>query len=156
MALDVDFLQSLVGSASHLGLRLSSTTPNLYLSFAALEDELASPVATLQLEYISDSIPIMGDFNNDGVVDAADYTVWRNTLGSTTELAADANGNGMVDAEDYDLWKSHFGQPWGGGAPAAASLIAPTSTVPEPTSVLLSLMGLSLALLVRRTARVDR
>ena len=51
------------------------------------------------------------DFNHDGVVDAADYTVWRDSLGKTGMPfeGADANGNGVVDAPDYDLWKSKFG-----------------------------------------------
>ncbi|MEN1679657.1 MAG: hypothetical protein AAGJ46_08690 [Planctomycetota bacterium] len=73
-----------------------------------------------------------GDFNGDGVVDAADYTVWRDTLGSTTELAADANGNDIVDLADYDLWKANF-QAAGFGA----------AIVPEPNSALL-LVGLML------------
>ena len=32
--------------------------------------------------------PLSGDYNGNGVVDAADYTVWRDTLGSTTDLAS--------------------------------------------------------------------
>jgi hypothetical protein len=51
-----------------------------------------------------------GDYNGNDVVDAADYTVWRNTLGSTIDLRADGDGNGMVDPADYGVWKSHFGQ----------------------------------------------
>ena len=38
-----------------------------------------------------------GDYNGDGVVDAADYTFWRDRVGSTTDLRADGNGNGVVD-----------------------------------------------------------
>ncbi len=50
----------------------------------------------------------VGDFNRDGMVDVADYTIWRDSLGSTSSLAADANRNGIVDASDYDLWGSNF------------------------------------------------
>jgi hypothetical protein len=50
-----------------------------------------------------------GDYNGDGAVAAADYTVWRNTSGSTSDLRADGNGDGMVDALDYAVWKSNFG-----------------------------------------------
>ena len=47
----------------------------------------------------------MGDFNADGIVDAADYAVWRKTLGQTgAGLAADANGNHEVDAGDFNIW----------------------------------------------------
>ena len=44
-----------------------------------------------------------GDYNNDGTVDAADYVVWRDTLGSTTDLRADGNPNLVIDANDYAL-----------------------------------------------------
>ncbi len=60
-----------------------------------------------------------GDFNHDGTVDAADYTVWR-------------DGQGTQD--DYLLWKSHFGESVG-----SASLADLQNAVPEPaTAVLLA------------------
>jgi hypothetical protein len=58
----------------------------------------------------------IGDFNRDGSVDAADYTIWRNTIGSTTDLRADVNRDGRVDQQDYDLWKSSV-SPADGVAP---------------------------------------
>ncbi len=53
-----------------------------------------------------------GDNNLDGRVDAADYTIWRDTLGMAVEPygGADADGNGKIATADYQLWKSHFGQ----------------------------------------------
>ena len=81
-------------------------------------------------------IPSSGDYNGDGVVDAADYTVWRDTLGSTTNLAADGNGNGVIDAGDYDIWTSNFGKTVGSGSGASAN-----GAVPEPASLLLLLSG---------------
>jgi hypothetical protein len=59
-----------------------------------------------------------GDFNQDGAVDAADYTIWRDTLGSATDLRADANSNNVIDVEDYGIWRSNFGQPNAGGESA--------------------------------------
>jgi parallel beta-helix repeat protein len=50
-----------------------------------------------------------GDYNRDGLVNTADYTVWRDTRGSLGELPADGNGDGRVDASDYGVWKSNFG-----------------------------------------------
>lgn len=49
------------------------------------------------------------DYNGDGLVNAADYTVWRDTEGSTINLAADGNGDGVVDSADYNLWVESFG-----------------------------------------------
>ena len=53
---------------------------------------------------------IMGDYNGNGLVDAADYGLWRKTMGQTgIGLAADGNSNNLVDAGDYSVWRSNFG-----------------------------------------------
>ena len=63
----------------------------------------------------------MGDYNQNGVVDAADYTVWRDTLGQVgAGLAADGNGSGSIDAGDYDIWQANFAHTVGGGAMSGA------------------------------------
>ncbi|MEX2092400.1 MAG: choice-of-anchor Q domain-containing protein, partial [Pirellulales bacterium] len=65
---------------------------------------------------------LLGDYNEDGAVDAADYTVWRDTLGQSgvsPYSGADGSGNGSIGPEDFDVWKSHFGETLpasGGGA----------------------------------------
>ena len=61
--------------------------------------------------------PILpGDFNHDLVVDAADYVVWRDGLGSSYTL------------NDYNIWKANYGESVGPGSSAGLS-------VPEPLSV---------------------
>ena len=55
------------------------------------------------------SIALAGDYNHNGIVDAADYTIWRDTLGSTSDLRADGDSNGVVNAADYSVWKMSFG-----------------------------------------------
>src|SRR5207244_974569 len=58
---------------------------------------------------------LAGDYNTNVSVDAADYVLWRMTLGSTTDLRADGSGpttgvpNGVVDQFDYTYWRSDFG-----------------------------------------------
>lgn len=90
-----------------------------------------------------------GDFNRDGMVDLADYGLWRDTVGSTTVADADGNGNGVVDAADFQVWTASFGQT--GNATVAA-----VSAVPEPAGVaavaLLALAGLALRRVVRSDA----
>jgi fibronectin-binding autotransporter adhesin len=53
--------------------------------------------------------PLPGDYNFDGIVDAADYTVWADTKCSTTDLRADGDASGVVDAADYAFWIANFG-----------------------------------------------
>jgi gluconolactonase len=86
--------------------------------------------------------PALGDFDGDGAVTAADYTLWRNTLGSTANLSADGDGNRVVDAADYDIWKANFGATLGSGSGAGTSR---WSSVPEPGPLCLLLLS-SLAL----------
>jgi hypothetical protein len=76
---------------------------------------------------------VPGDYNRNGAVDAADYVVWRKSLGQTgTGLAADGNGNGEIDAGDYDLWRANFG--WSSGSTA-------NEEIPEPASWLLAALA---------------
>ncbi|MCA9240052.1 MAG: hypothetical protein KDA37_07630, partial [Planctomycetales bacterium] len=55
----------------------------------------------------------IGDFNEDGVIDAADYTLWRDQQGQIgADLAADANGDHVVDSGDYSIWRSYYGHSY--------------------------------------------
>ncbi len=89
--------------------------------------------------------PLLGDFNDNGVVDAADYVVWRDAA-PTANLPND-DTPGAVDASDYADWRANFGQS---GAASAAVSVA--RAIPEPTNWLLVLIGISTA----RALRTDR
>jgi phospholipase/lecithinase/hemolysin len=74
-----------------------------------------------------DLLRLPGDFNHNGLVDAADYTVWRDAFGEAGAfLAADGDGNGVVNNDDYGIWRTHFGQSASSGSATA---------VPEPATV---------------------
>ncbi len=61
----------------------------------------------------------LGDFNRDSTVNAADYTVWRNSRGSFVGVGklGDGNFDGYVNDGDYLVWKAHYGQSASGAAP---------------------------------------
>ncbi|MCO6044807.1 PEP-CTERM sorting domain-containing protein [Aeoliella sp. ICT_H6.2] len=92
-------------------------------------------------------LSLAGDYNGDGQVDLADYTVWRNNLGGdgSTLQNRDESLSGPVGAADYTFWKDNFGA----GALAAAS--SPVA-VPEPSTMVLLSIGL-LTLLRKRATR---
>jgi hypothetical protein len=50
-----------------------------------------------------------GDYDLDGDVDDHDYAVWKADFGGTGEQNADGNGDGIVNAADYTLWRNHLG-----------------------------------------------
>ncbi|MGD9635182.1 MAG: choice-of-anchor Q domain-containing protein, partial [Pirellulales bacterium] len=71
----------------------------------------------------SQANPLSGDYNFNGAVDAADYSVWMDTVGSTTDLRADGSSataagvpDGVVDEQDYVWWKANFGNVYEQGA----------------------------------------
>jgi hypothetical protein len=70
-----------------------------------------------------------GDFNQDGVVDAADYVMWRKMGGSM---------------QQYQDWVHDFGQSLGSGGGNGAN------GVPEPASAMLALVALSVFALSRK------
>jgi hypothetical protein len=57
---------------------------------------------------------LLGDYNNDRTINAADYTIWRDTLGSDEDFRANGNNEGasedFIDMADYDTWKAGFGR----------------------------------------------
>jgi hypothetical protein len=91
------------------------------------------------------TVALAGDYNNNGAVNADDYTVWRNSFGSTTNLDADGNNNGVIDAADYVVWRKNVGN-----TPAAGQATA----IPEPgTMSLCLLLSVSLGVGVLRRFR---
>jgi hypothetical protein len=70
------------------------------------------------------SAGLIGDYNNNGVVDASDFVMWRKGVGT------------IYTQNDYDVWRTHFGQTAGSGA-ALPSTEPLSAAVPEPTTLVL-------------------
>jgi glucosylceramidase len=85
---------------------------------------------------VNNVVPLSGDYDGNGVVDAADYLVWSNSFGSTSQLSADGNSNGVVDAADYTVWRDHIGLPANPSGESERRNFA--GTVPEPATAALA------------------
>ena len=82
----------------------------------------------------TDRLP--GDYNDDGIVDAADYAVWRDNLGEGAGTLANDIDGGTIGAAQYMTWRRHFGA-------VASPLVLNSSQVPEPPAWLLVVLGSS-------------
>jgi hypothetical protein len=82
-----------------------------------------------------DAVFLIGDYNENGIVDAADYTVWRDLLGAPAGTLPNDIYDTPIGTLQYDAWKDHFGNtlPKSGALQEAA--------VPEPAAVMLLVCG---------------
>jgi len=95
---------------------------------------------------------LIGDYNFDGVVDAADYTVWRSTLGSTADLRANGDNTGasfsVVDEADYAAWRSNFGTASGSAANLGVA-------IPEPAPWIAAVAAGAILCSMRRSRKAS-
>jgi hypothetical protein len=116
---------------------------DLAFSFLMMGEEIATPGKVLYEAFAVVDVP--GDYNQDGIVNAADYVVWRNHDGTGFALP---NRNpalmGNIGAGDYAFWAQNYGSTSGAGS-------STVSAVPEPAS-----LGLILAALLATGANRNR
>jgi hypothetical protein len=93
---------------------------------------------------------VAGDYNGNGIVDAADYVVWRKAS-ATGNLMADGNGDSTVNSADYGVWRIAVGQQSVGSFVAGLSH---ESGIPEPTSLAIAAAAVMLHLALRRRLSV--
>jgi len=125
---------------------------NAYNNLSGIEDlaflwtNSQGEVYNARVEYVGIAPRIPGDYNDDGRVDAADYTKWRDTLGQNVAAGSGADGdnNGKIEQNDYNLWKTNFGAPAGSGATLRAV------QAPEPAAAALALMAAVALVICRR------
>jgi hypothetical protein len=112
------------------GLKLGSEfinplTTDTYDYFSLFYDGVSEGMARWLIDNVTIDVTtpgqdLVGDYNEDGTVNAADYTVWRDG-GSPDDTIA-----------GYNLWKANFGNSGGGAG----------SAVPEPSSCILVLTAI--------------
>jgi len=111
---------------------LSAGPDGLYFSELYKDLDPVSPIDAgariFRVRYVN---PLLGDFDIDGDVDAQDNNRFRSTYGSNLLLAADANNNKIVDAADYVVWRKFAGgaggQSAGAGSASAEQLSSATT-----------------------------
>ncbi len=128
------------GASFDLGMPFDAAgDQDLAFNFLVAGDAVATPGL---VRYASLEATLPGDFNADGVVDAADYTVWRDSLGQFTELPNDRTP-GLVSVLDYADWAANYG----------ATLASAATAVPEPTATLSAVFATAVAGMLRRRPR---
>jgi hypothetical protein len=96
---------------------------------------------------LSDAPQLDGDYNRDGIVDAADYVFWRKAAASG-DMRVDSNGDGVVGLEDFTYWRRRYGNSMLGGSGASGGL------VPEPSCLVLFVVSTILLALPRRRTKL--
>jgi hypothetical protein len=90
---------------------------------------------------------VLGDYNNNGAVDAADYVAWRK---GNNPLHNEVATPGSNTAQDYTEWRARFGDP----SAASAGLRGPN--VPEPSSCALLSFAMALMSIRRKGKDAER
>lgn len=134
------------GTNARLAVGLTDAAPTSDAAILGLQDDVRiydgvldlAGLEAVRLENLPQILSLPGDFNGDNVVNIADYTVWRDNLGSDDPLGGNGDetggSTGVVDAADYALWKSQFGESL---PPGVISQLA----VPEPSAGVSLLAG---------------
>jgi len=73
---------------------------------------------------------LLGDYNNSGAVDAADYTLYRDNLGLDSSVLQNNDIAGNVDVGHYTQWSQNFN----------ATSTGSSAAIPEPASLVLMLL----------------
>ncbi len=119
----------------------TETTPGTYGSSASTAtfklDQYFSGAGVITL---AAPAGVPGDYNNNGVVDMADYVLWRNG----GPLQNEVDSTGTVDGADYDAWRARFGNTSGSGSSLQ------NAAVPEPSTILLFSLLFSFGVLISK------
>ncbi|RIK82768.1 MAG: hypothetical protein DCC67_06790 [Planctomycetota bacterium] len=83
-----------------------------------------------------------GDFNGDGMTDAADLLQWAGDFGQNAD--SDGDGDGDTDGNDFLFWQRHLGTT------------APITAVPEPSAWLICLFAVGSLKLCQSRGSVNR
>jgi hypothetical protein len=144
------------------------TSSNLSGTFAGIANGARLPVSSgggsflINYDYALDRVTLSnylpslaGDYNNNGVVDAADYLVWRENFGTTNSLPNDPLG-GTIGTDQYDTWRTHFGESLALTSATAGGGSSTGAAVPEPAAAASTIfMTIGVVVVLRRRAALS-
>lgn len=91
----------------------------------------AALMPQLVIDYQILPVGVPGDYNGNGVVDAADYVLWRNG----GPLQNEVDDLGSITAQDYNAWRARFGN-----TAAASANLGGSASIPEPATIVVALL----------------
>jgi autotransporter-associated beta strand protein len=92
---------------------------------------------------------LSGDYNSNGIVDTADYVIWRRNVGNATIANRDPANSGPVGDADFNSWRSRIGTMVSAGSGASLA----SAEVPEPTAISLLLIAVCVSTYQSRRCR---
>ena len=128
-------LEYAVGGAT-FSVRVNGVSAGPFASFTAgqvstgeIFNGAFNPAGSVFVDAVPESSQA-GDYNGNGIVDAADYILWRNG----GPLANEVDNPGTINTQDYHEWRSRFGNSSGSGSGATGS----ANAVPKRASTVLA------------------
>jgi glucosylceramidase len=91
---------------------------------------------------VANAIMLPGDYDSNQVVDELDYNLWLRDFGSTMQLLADGNRDGVVNGADYTVWRDFVGSALVSSSSFPLSIPEPHG-LPTAIGGLLSIVGLT-------------
>lgn len=128
----------------------------LFFNTSLLEGLVATVSANSEVTdpFVADFRTLTADYDGDLDVDLDDHGVFVSTFGSTSDLRADGNGDGIINAIDFTVWRDSEELVFEPNAISAIALATlPTAggaAIPEPASALLTLGLLATGISSRR------
>jgi T5SS/PEP-CTERM-associated repeat protein len=124
--------------------------PNFDFTAAVLPSGLSWAVAfgpgSLGLAVVS--VPVLaGDYNSDGFVNAADYTLWRDNVGAAAGTLPNDPAGGVIGNAQYTQWAANY------GASGNTTAVSAATSVPEPSAAVLLLLAVGSRIATRSEVR---
>jgi hypothetical protein len=149
-----------------------ATNRTVFAPFAITPAAVIQPEATFYIHWLSENISgandglaiddfsigtalapgVAADYNENGVVDAADYVIWRKTLNQSVTIPNDITP-GTVVQQDYTEWLQRFGIT---ASLNDASAAMASVSVPEPAALLALISATTASIVLRRLPRSVR